>query len=78
MRLFWLYLHAFYQPTAADLLCRRVRVPCDAVYACAAEVRDFWRCCKCGYMFETLRLIDAEQRLPMELAEEFFPSLLIA
>ena len=44
----------------------------------AAEVRDFWRCCKCGYMFETLRLIDAEQRLPMELAEEFFPSLLIA
>jgi len=29
-------------------------------------------------MFETLRLIDAEQRLPMELAEEFFLSLLIA
>ena len=46
-------------------------------YISAAEVRDFW-CCKCGYMFETLRLIDAEQRLPMELAEEFFPSLLVA
>jgi hypothetical protein len=29
-------------------------------------------------MFETLRLIDAEQRLPTELAEEFFPSLLVA
>ena len=44
----------------------------------AAEVRDFWRCCKCGYMFETLRLMDAEQGLPMELVEEFFPSLLVA
>jgi hypothetical protein len=29
-------------------------------------------------MFETLRLIDAEQTLPTELAEEFFPSLLLA
>jgi hypothetical protein len=29
-------------------------------------------------MFETLRLIDAEQTLPTELAEEFFPSLLVA
>ena len=47
-------------------------------YISAVEVRDFWRCCKCGSMFETLRLIDAEQRLPMELAEEFFLSLLIA
>jgi len=29
-------------------------------------------------MFETLRLIDTEQTLPTELAEEFFPSLLVA
>jgi hypothetical protein len=29
-------------------------------------------------MFETLRLMDAEQGLPMELVEEFFPSLLVA
>ena len=48
-------------------------------YISAVEVRDFWRCSKCGSMFETLRLIDAEQTtLPTELAEEFFPSLLLA
>ena len=47
-------------------------------YISAVEVRDFWRCCKCGSMFETLRLIDAEQTLPTEIAEEFFPSLLLA
>ena len=51
--------------------------PAWSGYISAAEVRDFW-CCKCGYMFETLRLIDAEQTLPTELAEEFFPSLLVA
>ena len=50
--------------------------PAWSGYISALEVRDFWRCCKCGSMFETLR--DPEQTLPTELAEQFFPSLLVA
>ena len=65
-----------------SISCPRCReeliAPAWSGYISAAEVRDFWRCCKCGHMFETLRLIDTEQGLPTELAEEFFPSLLVA
>lgn len=44
----------------------------------AMETRHLWRCSKCGYMFESLDLVDAEQTLPAELAEEFLPNLLVA
>ncbi len=42
------------------------------------EVRNFWHCSKCGYMFETLDLLDAETPLSLAHAEEFLTGLLVA
>jgi len=42
------------------------------------EVREFWCCSKCGYMFETLGPVPADSTLSSELIEEFLPSLLVA
>jgi len=43
----------------------------------AEEVRNLWHCSTCGYMFETLDPIDKETKLPIELAKEFLPSLVL-
>jgi ribosomal protein L37AE/L43A len=42
------------------------------------EVREFWCCSKCGYMFETLTPIPASLKLEPELIEAFLPNLLVA
>ena len=42
------------------------------------EVRDFWRCSKCGNMFETLSSISEDSKLSPEVIEEFLPTLLVA
>ena len=42
------------------------------------EVRHFWCCGNCGYMFDTLDPTEVKEKLPTELAEEFLPSLLVA
>jgi hypothetical protein len=42
------------------------------------EVREFWCCSKCGYMFETLTPIPANLKLQPELIEAFLPNLLVA
>jgi len=42
------------------------------------EARNFWRCSSCGYMFETLDPILIESTLPVEVVDEFLPSLLVA
>ena len=41
------------------------------------EARSFWSCPKCGYMFETLDVLDAQSPLSPELAQEFLASLLV-
>ena len=41
------------------------------------EVRNLWHCAKCGYMFETLDPFDEETALPIDLAEEMLPSLVV-
>ena len=53
-------------------------VPAWSGQESADEVRHFWFCSKCGYMFESLDRIDAERTLPTELVDEFLPNLLVA
>jgi DNA-directed RNA polymerase subunit RPC12/RpoP len=38
------------------------------------ELRHLWHCTECGYVFETL---DPKVPLPMELAKQFLPSLVL-
>jgi uncharacterized Zn finger protein len=38
------------------------------------HLRSLWHCTNCGYVFETL---DPKTPLPIELAKEFLPTLVI-
>ncbi|MDI3470943.1 MAG: hypothetical protein OJF62_003006 [Pseudolabrys sp.] len=47
-------------------------------YLSAAEMRQFWCCPVCGNMFETLDEVDPKTKMPIGLAQQFLPSLLVA
>lgn len=44
----------------------------------AKEGRNFWRCPKCGHMFETFDLLGEEASLPPEHVDDFLVTLLVA